>query len=314
VVTTFFLPPPGPPFRFCGTSAASPHGAAVAALLMSFKPAATVAQIQNAIVTTAVPMAGGPDRVGAGLINALGAMNALAAVGATGPTATKAFAPTSVAVGSDSTMTITLTNPNPAVVSAVAFTDTFPAGLVIAPTPVLTNTCGGTPTGTAGTTTLSLTGGTIAANSSCTLTVLVRSAAAGSYLNTTGPIASSAGAGTAGSATLTVTGAGGGGGNAPVAATATFTPVPPPPPVVLGIPQVFQNPYAIQGILGGVGNGTRNATPVPGLAAPTQSQRSPTLANDQAGRAVAVDPPVLRPPNTGDAGLKPAETVDDPRD
>src|SRR5260370_1294118 len=57
----------------------------------------------------------------------------------------------------------------------------------------LSNTCGGTPTATAGSGSVSLTGGSIAVNSSCTVTVNVTSAVAGSYLNSTGPVSSTEG-------------------------------------------------------------------------------------------------------------------------
>ena len=81
-VTTFFFqatPSSPPPFRFCGTSAAAPHAAAVAALVRQANPGATQAQIRAALATTARPVgAFGPDAAGAGLIDAYGAVAALA--------------------------------------------------------------------------------------------------------------------------------------------------------------------------------------------------------------------------------------------
>src|SRR5205823_4419250 len=74
------------------------------------------------------------------------------------------------------------------------------------------------------------------------------------------------------------------------------TPTPVPPPVVLPIPQVFQNPAAPAAILGGIGNGTRNNTPVPQTAAAQGSAVAPNVAGGGL--------PVLRPPSTGEAGLK----------
>ena len=204
VSTTFFYQS-GPPYIFCGTSAASPHGAAVAALLMSFRPAATPALVQNVLIAGAAPMSGGPNAVGAGRIDALASMNALAAALGSPPVATKAFAPTTITAGANSTLTITLTNPTATALTGVSFTDAFPAGLVVSAAPNLTNTCGGTATGTAGGNALSLTGGNLAGNAGCAVTIAVTSASASPYLNSTGPIASSAGAGTAATATLTVT-------------------------------------------------------------------------------------------------------------
>ena len=66
--------------------------------------------------------------------------------------------------------------------SAVGFTDTFPAGL--ASNGVATSTCGGTMNSAAGS--LALSGGAMQANGGCELTVPVTSSAVGSYTNTLG--------------------------------------------------------------------------------------------------------------------------------
>ncbi len=110
------------------------------------------------------------------------------------PTISKAFAG-SVAVGGTTTLTFTITNPaaNTVAQAGVAFTDTFPTGLVVASTPNLTNTCAGTPTGTAGSGSVALTGGTVAVNTNCTLTVSVTANQAGSLSNTTGAVSSTNG-------------------------------------------------------------------------------------------------------------------------
>jgi hypothetical protein len=74
--TTFFTPS-GSIFRFFGTSAAAPHAAAVAALQLSANPSQSVDQVKAAQKATAVPVGGfGPEAVGSGLINALGAVPA----------------------------------------------------------------------------------------------------------------------------------------------------------------------------------------------------------------------------------------------
>ncbi len=76
--TTFFAQLVAGVWRFCGTSAAGPHAAAVAALLRQGKPAATPAQIGAAMTGSAVPVgAFPPNAVGAGLLDADGAMGLL---------------------------------------------------------------------------------------------------------------------------------------------------------------------------------------------------------------------------------------------
>ncbi|MDP2226200.1 MAG: hypothetical protein Q8J78_01810 [Moraxellaceae bacterium] len=122
------------------------------------------------------------------------------------PVLAKGFSPASVLVGANSTMTITLTNPNTVDITGAAFTDTYPAGLVNAPTPAVSTSCvGGTATATGGGNSLTLSGATVPASSSCTVTVSVRSATAGSYNNTTSTVTTTnAGTGGTASATLTV--------------------------------------------------------------------------------------------------------------
>ena len=138
------------------------------------------------------------------------------------PTITKAFAPTSIAINGTSTLTFTLTNPTGSTVAenGVAFSDTFPADLVVAATPALTNTCGGTVTGaTAASNSISLSGGTIntPAGTTCTISVAVTAPTAGAKANTSGQVSSTnGGTGATASATLTV--------NASPTFTKSFTP------------------------------------------------------------------------------------------
>ena len=100
------------------------------------------------------------------------------------PTVAKSFAPTNVPTQGSSTLTITLTNSNASAITGAAFTDTYPAGLVNAAAPAGATTCaGGTVTAAAGGNTVALSGGTIPASGSCTVTVSVTSASAGSYAN-----------------------------------------------------------------------------------------------------------------------------------
>ena len=77
--TTFFAELVGSTWRFCGTSAATPHAAAVAALMLQANPSLSPAQVRGALAETATPVGSfGPDAVGGGLANAYGAVESVA--------------------------------------------------------------------------------------------------------------------------------------------------------------------------------------------------------------------------------------------
>jgi hypothetical protein len=122
------------------------------------------------------------------------------------PTLGKSFSPATIAAGGTSTLTLTLSNADAtAAVLTAPLVDTLPTGLVVAATPNAANTCGGTVTTSA--TSVTLTGGGIAANSSCTVTVNVTAADGGGYVNSlaTGALQTSNGGNAAPAiATLTV--------------------------------------------------------------------------------------------------------------
>ena len=129
------------------------------------------------------------------------------------PTISKAFGAANIPVNGSTTLTFTITNPNPATdLTNVSFNDNLPAGLIIAnpdsltPDPVLGD-CD--PTGTTGVitpgvTNISLSGGQIPANATCTFSIDVLATSGGDQVNTTDPITSTEG-GTGGTATATVT-------------------------------------------------------------------------------------------------------------
>ncbi|MEJ7848831.1 MAG: hypothetical protein WKF92_12160 [Pyrinomonadaceae bacterium] len=104
-------------------------------------------------------------------------------------TMSKTFTPRAISPGGTSAMTLKLSNPTTETFTGANFTDTFPAGMQVAATPGVTYSgCGPgafSPVPLAGATSLSFANGTLAANSSCTITVNV-TAPAGTYLNTTG--------------------------------------------------------------------------------------------------------------------------------
>jgi hypothetical protein len=106
------------------------------------------------------------------------------------PVVAKSFSPSSIIAGQSSTLSVMVTNLNTFAIAGLAFTDSYPANLVNAAVPGLVNSCGGAASAVAGGTQLTLNGGTIPAASSCTVSVSVTSAVAGSYNNGTGTVTS----------------------------------------------------------------------------------------------------------------------------
>jgi uncharacterized repeat protein (TIGR01451 family) len=128
------------------------------------------------------------------------------------PTISKAFGAAAVALNQSTSLTFTITNPNPATdLTNVSFTDNLPPGLVVAnpdsltPDPVLGDCDPTSTTGAIDATAneISLTGGQIPANATCTFSVDVLAVATGTQVNTTDPITSTEG-GTGGTATASV--------------------------------------------------------------------------------------------------------------
>ena len=98
------------------------------------------------------------------------------------PTLNKSFNAATIDAGGVSTLTITLSNPGTtAAVLTAPLVDKLPIGVVVHGN--ASNDCGGTITAAAGSSTVTLTGGSIPANGSCTVTVDVSAASAGNYFN-----------------------------------------------------------------------------------------------------------------------------------
>jgi len=77
-VTSFFAFLAGPSWRFCGTSAAAPHAAGVAALMLDYEAAASPEAVREALLAGAAPVGAFDDcAAGAGLVEAVAAIEAL---------------------------------------------------------------------------------------------------------------------------------------------------------------------------------------------------------------------------------------------
>jgi|SRR5579872_1178003 len=166
---------------------------------VSVNVAGTTAGPKNNTSDPASALESGTGSVGTGSV----ATATLQVVGP--PTITKSFMPSVIPLNGTTKLSFTLTNPTPNAIplNSVAFSDTLPAGLVIATPNGLTGSCGGTITATEATNLISLATATLAANSSCTFSVNVVATASGSFVNTTGNVSSDEG-GTGGSASATV--------------------------------------------------------------------------------------------------------------
>jgi len=108
------------------------------------------------------------------------------------PTLAKIFAAPTVPLNQSTDLTFVINNPNATVaLSGIGFTDTLPSGLIVAtPNGLSGGVCGGTVTATAGSNSISLSGATLSAATTCTFTVHVTGTVAGIQNNTTSVVTS----------------------------------------------------------------------------------------------------------------------------
>ena len=138
----------------------------------------------------------------------------------------KTFTPDAVAANQPSKVTFYFLNNGIANATALAFTDTLPAGMFVAPTPNVVTNCGGTLTAVAGATSVSFSGGTVpmavgTEPGQCDMSFDVVVPSANVLINAipVGAVTTSQGSNTqAAEATLNVTGLG------PIAGQKVFTP------------------------------------------------------------------------------------------
>jgi uncharacterized repeat protein (TIGR01451 family) len=98
----------------------------------------------------------------------------------------QAFAPATIFQGAASTLTVTLTNPTATALTNTAFSETFNPAVFVAPVPLASTTCAGSPVITAapGAASFSVSGLTIPAGGNCRVSVSTTSALAGSFTST----------------------------------------------------------------------------------------------------------------------------------
>jgi subtilisin family serine protease len=128
VATTFFAIHVGSLWRFCGTSAAAPHAAAVAALLQQGDPGATTQQVRGSLLETAVPIPGFPTTaVGSGVVDARAAIESLPELTAPedGPSSVVPPSEEPIAPSPPSSPSISQPQPTPSPPPAHTAPDTF---------------------------------------------------------------------------------------------------------------------------------------------------------------------------------------------
>ena len=143
----------------------------------------------------------------------IGALAVVAMSGAqAGTTFTGTFAKTygaaSIPLNGSTSVTYTVSNTGPGggtPLTGLGFSDAFPAGLVVSTPPASSNTCNGSLTANAGATSMSLVGGSVGANTSCSISFNVTGTTPGVKTGTTSILSSISHSGMPAGATATLT-------------------------------------------------------------------------------------------------------------
>jgi uncharacterized repeat protein (TIGR01451 family) len=176
---------------FFGTSAAAPHAAAIAGLLLSFDNTLTPAQVRTALISSALDIeAAGVDRdSGAGIVMAL---QAIGAVSSADLAITKTDSPDPVVTGSNLTYTINVGNNGAGPAVFAKWQDTLPAGTSLQSFSTAAGwSCSTPPIGSGGTITCKK--DTVADGESASFTIVTRvdcALADGALINNTATITS----------------------------------------------------------------------------------------------------------------------------
>jgi uncharacterized repeat protein (TIGR01451 family) len=164
----------------------------------------TVTAVQAGIYVNTLPAGGISGSTGASTAPATASLTVANPI--LPPTIAKTFLTNPILPGGTTTLRFSLTNPNAGTaIGSAGFTDSLPNNITVAPTPNISNSCGGTVTAVAGSAFISLnTNGTIPAGSNCTLSLDVTGSTPGIYQNTTGQVEGDTGTGNQASASLTI--------------------------------------------------------------------------------------------------------------
>jgi hypothetical protein len=149
------------------------------------------------------------NQIVCGDVNSLSPFVVAEAVGAppavVPPSIAKAFVPATIQVFGGTKLTFTISNPNTSALSGIGFSDTLPAGVIVATPNGRVGSCGGVVTATPASSSVAVTGGTLVAGGNCNISVNVVGTTVGIKVNTTGNVISTeGGAGNTASANLTV--------------------------------------------------------------------------------------------------------------
>ena len=142
----------------------------------------------------------------------------VASIGVSPPVIAIAFSDSTIGLNGSTSLTFTLSNPSGAEFTGLAFSDTLPAGLVVATPNGLTSFCGGTATAAPGSSSIALTGGTLFQGGSCAVIVSVTATTTGTFNDSVSVTSTNGGTGNTASASLTVANL------APFTLAASFTP------------------------------------------------------------------------------------------
>lgn len=121
------------------------------------------------------------------------------------PAFSKAFSPDAILPGDTSTLTFIIDNTASQLdADSLAFDDNLPAGMVVAPNPIVANTCGGTLTAAPGNGLIQFSGGSVAPGVVCQIQIDVAVDTSGTFTNITDDLTSSVGNSGSATAVLTV--------------------------------------------------------------------------------------------------------------